>query len=209
MNTSKKAPKTIAAALGLTLVVAGCQDDATQKNPSYSNNTAQQDAVISNVGATEPNDSHNFDALLQQLDDRVANTDTQPAQMIATSDGKLQIDWSVIDTASKQADMANFDYPFAAEGEPVQKYAQAFGVTANQAQHAMMISMASPEALGKIVDQLGSKYIAHSFRDGKRPALVIQTTKDVKSEQHSYVIADKFGEGLVLPIEIISGDKTQ
>ena len=95
------------------------------------------------------------------------------------------------------------------DSEPVMNYANAFNISAKQAQHSMALSMASPEVLGKIVDQLGNRYIAHQFRDGSNPALIIQVTPNIVNERHSYIISDKFAEGLELPIEIVSAQNSQ
>ncbi|MFC0821017.1 hypothetical protein [Moraxella marmotae] len=198
----------------LSVAMAGCQDKSAEQNLKLISDEAQatqaaQSETVSDDDNTQNTQTdaanpHDFDALLQQLGD--TQTPETTAKPIITDDGKTQVDWSQIDTKTAQADADNFDYPFAIDSQPVINYAKTFGVNAKQAQHAMMLSMASPEALGKVVDQLGGKYLSHHFRDGKNPALIIQTTPDVVSQTHDYVIADKFGEGLVLPVEIIPSD---
>lgn len=185
------------------LAMAGCQDKSAETNFTKVEQEAQGTIQEAPDDTADP---HDFNALLKQLDDGSV-PEVQTAKPIITADGKTQIDWSQIDTVSVQkADPASFDYPFAKDSKPVINYAQNFDISAEQAQLSMMLSMASPEALGKIVDQLGDQYVAHSFRDGAEPALIIQVKPDVINEKHDYVIVDKFAEGLVLPIEIISAN---
>ena len=196
-------------ALVASLGIAGCADNSAKENfakieREAQGKTAEQDPAAQ-AASTEQADPHQFDELLKQID-----TDDYPeietAKPIITADGKTQIDWSQIDVKSvKKIDPAAFAYPFAKDSVPVSNYAKSFGISPEQAQLSMTLSMASPEVLGKLLDQLGGKYIAHSFRDGANPALVVQVAPGVITETHDYVIADKFGEGLVLPVELVSG----
>lgn len=189
----------------IALGLSACMDNS-EKNLQTGANIISTDGTQSTDAAANNPNPHNVGALLSELksyeDDTKDGLDAP--KPIITADGKTQIDWSYIDTKTKRVDAGNFIYPFAKDSQPVVNYAQAYNLTPEQAQHAMLLSMASPEALGKILDQLTDKYIAHSFRDGDKPTLIIQVSSDVVNERHDYVIADKFGEGLVLPIEIIS-----
>lgn len=67
----------------------------------------------------------------------------------------------------------------------------------------MVIAMASPEVLSKILDQLrDGKYITHQLTDGADMMLIITTTPDVMADKFDYVFEDEFGRGLVLPVMI-------
>ena len=70
------------------------------------------------------------------------------------------------------------------------------------AQHNLTISMASNEALSKLLDQLSDSYTSHEIIDSKDMKLVIHTTPDVTASSYDYVLSDDFAKGLVLPIEI-------
>ncbi|OOR92371.1 hypothetical protein B0181_01755 [Moraxella caviae] len=148
-----------------------------------------------------------LDALLTTLDDGTHPADEIQAKPIITSDGKAQIDWQYIDTSEPRADTANYDYPIALDSEAVANYAKAYNISPKAAQHSIVVGMAAPEALGKILDQLADgKYIGHTLTDGEKMSLVITTTADVVGETHEYVFADNFGKGLVLPIVIAPKD---
>ena len=190
----------------LAVALIGCHDRSTEDNLKLIHDDAK--AAKTTDGHENLDNPHDFQALLDEL-----GTDHEPLassiQPIITEDGKTKIDWSHIDTKTAKVDKTAFDYPFLIDSEPVVNYANAYNISAEQAQYSMLLSMASPEALGKIVDQLGNQYIAHRFRDGSDPALIIQVTPDVVNEQHSYIISDKFAEGLELPIEIVSTQNAQ
>lgn len=128
--------------------------------------------------------------------------DTIESQPITTPDGKIQIDWSLIDTKTPRADLANYPYPIAIDSQAVKNYATAHKISDGEAQHSIVVSMASPEALGKLLDQLENSYLGHELVDGANMALIIHTTDDVIADERDYIFADKFGEGLVLPIKI-------
>lgn len=163
-------------------------------------NATEEPTQTSSVDPTNP---HDLKALAQELQKTGHTVADEPvAKPIKTDDGRVRVDWSLIDTKVKPINPNSYDYPFAEDSQPVQNYAKAYNITPKQAQHAMMLSMASPEALGKILDQLSDYYISHEVIDGHPATLVIHTKAGVVSEQHDYVFADKFGEGLVLPIEI-------
>lgn len=172
----------------------GCND--TEKNLAKGSGRTIENSEQSAPNADNP---HDLAALAQEL----GSDDTPNAQPIITADGLLQIDWSLIDTKAKPVNPTDFNYPFAADSVPVQNYAKAFDLSASQAQHSMMLSMASGEALSKILDQLGGEYREHEFRDGADPALIIRVSDKVISETHDYVLADKFAEGLVLPVHLV------
>lgn len=128
--------------------------------------------------------------------------DLPPMSAIAP-DGKIHIDWTQLDTKVAPIDPAEYAYPFAENSDPVVKYAAAFKLSPKQAQHAMLLSMASPEALGKVLDQITGEYLGSEFADGAAPILKIYTTPKVAASRFDYVFADTFGKGLVLPIEIV------
>lgn len=204
MSVSHHVIAIICATLTLTACADHSEQNLQQAAVTSAESTQPADTNQATPSTEQSNNPHDVDALLNELkaDD---NSPEMPAiKPIITADGKTQIDWSHIDTKTERVDAGSFAYPFAKDSQPVANYAKAYNLSPEQAQHAMTLSMASPEALGKILDQLTGKYIAHSFRDGDKPALIIQVTPDVVNETHEYVIADKFAEGLVLPIEIVS-----
>lgn len=180
-----------------SLIFAGCQDAQTAKNLAIIDTSEQSKQ-------TADNNSHNADDLLNKTKQSSSESDDTTNKLITTDDGKLRLNWAVIDSKTARVDADNFQYPFGVDSQPVLNYANNFNITAKQAQYAMMLSMASPEALGKIIDQLGSNYLGHTFQDGANPALIIQTTPAIVAEKHDYVIADSFAQGLVLPIEIVN-----
>lgn len=118
------------------------------------------------------------------------------------ADGKIHLALEKLNTGVARADLANYPYPFAADSVPVQNYANAYQISAQDAQRAMTLSMASPEALNKVLDMIVGEYLGHSLTDGKDMSLVIYTTDKVAPAEFEYVIADKFGEGLVLPVKV-------
>ena len=103
------------------------------------------------------------------------------------------IDWSLVASGEKAVDPANYEYPFALDSQNVRDYAEYFGVDNATAQHNLTVSMASNEALSKVLDQL---------TDDKDMRLVIHTTPDVAASSYDYVLSDDFAKGLVLPIVI-------
>lgn len=115
---------------------------------------------------------------------------------------KIIIDWTQVETHVAPIDPAAFAYPFDKDSDPVKNYANAYGITNEQAQHSMMLIMAAPEALGKVIDQMQGAYLGHDLTDGKDVRLVIYTTNQVEASEHRYVFADKFAEGLSLPIVV-------
>lgn len=150
------------------------------------------------------NNPHDLTALADELSQHTNNTtDTPDIQPIITPDGKIKIDLSHIKTAQPKADLASYDYPIALDTQAVKNYAKAHHITDKQAQHSLVIGMASPEVLGKVLDQLkDGKYLGHRLTDGADMTLIISTTPDVVADSFDYVFADNFGKGLVLPVVI-------
>lgn len=138
-----------------------------------------------------------------QAANTVATADTTAES--STAEGKLAantVDWSLVDSGAKPADPTNYKYPFAIDSQNVRDYAEFFKVDAATAQHNLTISMASNEALSKVLDQLSETYVSHELTDGNEMTLVIHTTPDVAASRYDYVLSDDFAKGLVLPIEI-------
>lgn len=134
---------------------------------------------------------------------------TDPKTLSANPNDRLELDLSLLQTGVARADLANYPYPFAVDSVPVQNYANAYQISAQDAQRAMTLSMASPEALNKVLDMIVGEYLGHSLTDGKDMSLVIYTTDKVVPAEFDYVIADKFGEGLVLPVKLVQASSTQ
>mgnify|MGYP002662914046 CR=1 FL=1 len=123
---------------------------------------------------------------------------------VSTTDSAIvnRIDWSVMNSGEKPADLANYQYPFALDSQNVRDYAEYFGVDNATAQHNLIVSMASNEALSKVLDQLSETYTSHELTDDKEMKLIIHTTPDVAASSYDYVLSDGFAKGLVLPIVI-------
>lgn len=148
----------------------------------------------------------------KQADNQTAPTQSTPppqnqnqsqanptASVVATP---INIDWTQVDSKVVPINPDDYAYPFALDSMPVKNYATAYNITPKQAQHSMMLAMASPEALNKVLDQIQGHYLGHSLTDGADMSLVIYTSDAVVPSRFDYVFADKFGEGLVLPIVI-------
>ena len=122
----------------------------------------------------------------------------------AASDAKKvnTIDWSLVASGEKAVDRTNYKYPFALDSQNVLDYAEYFKLDNAIAQHNLTISMASNEALSKVLDQLSESYTSHEIIDSKDMKLVIHTTPDVAASSYDYVLSDDFAKGLVLPIVI-------
>ena len=112
------------------------------------------------------------------------------------------IDWSLVASGEKAVDRTNYKYPFALDSQNVRDYAEYFKLDNATAQHNLTISMASNEALSKVLDQLSESYTSHEIIDSKDMKLVIHTMPDVAASSYDYVLSDDFAKGLVLPIEI-------
>ena len=132
--------------------------------------------------------------------DPSAPSDIEP---LTDADGKITLDKTHILTDTPKADTKTYNYPIALDSMAVKNYAKAYNITDKQAQHSMVIAMASPEVLSKILDQLrDGKYITHQLTDGADMMLIITTTPDVMADKFDYVFEDEFGQGLVLPVMI-------
>jgi len=112
------------------------------------------------------------------------------------------IDWSLVASGEKAVDPATYEYPFALDSQNVRDYAEYFKVDNATAQHNLTVSMASNEALSKVLDQLSETYTSHELTDDKEMKLIIHTTPDVAASSYDYVLSDDFAKGLVLPIVI-------
>lgn len=112
------------------------------------------------------------------------------------------IDWSLVASGEKLANLAEYNYPFAIDSQNVRDYAEYFGVDNATAQHNLTVSMASNEALSKVLDQLSETYTSHELTDDNNMTLIIHTTPDIAAGSYDYVLAGDFAKGLVLPIEI-------
>lgn len=138
------------------------------------------------------------------LSDEKSNlTVSEPVPTVQSVDNPRKLDLSQLATGTPKADPKTYVYPFEASSEAVKNYAKAYGLSPRQAAHAMTILMASPEALNKILDQIGSEYRTHTLIDGKEAALVIYTSEYIAPTSFEYVIADNFGKGLVLPVQVL------
>ena len=124
------------------------------------------------------------------------------AVLTADSKAAKTMDWSVMDSGEKPADLANYQYPFALDSQNVRDYAEYFKVDNATAQHNLTVSMASNEALSKALDQLSETYLSHQLTDDKDMTLIIHTTPNVAASSYDYVLSDDFAKGLVLPIVI-------
>lgn len=133
------------------------------------------------------------ETMAKKTDTAVSTTDSAVANTI---------DWSVMDSGEKPADLANYKYPFALDSQNVRDYAEYFKVDNATAQHNLTVSMASNEALSKALDQLSESYVSHELTDDKEMKLIIHTTPDVAASSYDYVLVGEFAKGLVLPIEI-------
>lgn len=135
-------------------------------------------------------------------------TTTEPVSESAQSSTTAKtIDWSIVKSSESPADLADYDYPFALDSQNVRDYAEYFKVDNAIAQHNLTVSMASNEALSKVLDQVSDSYTSHELTDGKDMKLIIHTTPDVAASSYDYVLSDDFAKGLVLPIVILPDDK--
>lgn len=191
-----------------SLGLMGCQND---KGNSQNTQTTTQ---------SEPKTAEHDTALTQALNevklgdlDKKAselpnanpngNADNQPKiAPIQLPDGRIQIDWALVDSKTERIDPSTFAYPFAIDSEPVKNYANTYQITPAQAQHSMVLAMASPEVLGKLLDQLDSNYVGHHLTDGANMSLVVTVKPKVAADKYEYVFADNFAKGLVLPVVI-------
>jgi len=144
-------------------------------------------------------------AALTSCDNSANNADSTATSSAAQTPDAADvhtIDWSLVASGEKAVDPANYEYPFALDSQNVRDYAEYFGVENTIAQHNLTVSMASNEALSKLLDQLSDSYTSHEIIDSKDMKLVIHTTPDVAASSYDYVLSDDFAKGLVLPIVI-------
>ena len=162
--------------------------------------------IISAVGVWMLTGCNNADNAKSDAQPENAQAKTQPAAN--SPDGEkanapMVIDWTRIDSGEKAANQTNYPYPFALDSQNVRDYADYFKVDNATAQHNLTISMASNEALSKVLDQLGTRYVSHELTDDKDMTLIIHTTPNIAASRHDYVLEGDFAKGLVLPIEIV------
>lgn len=132
--------------------------------------------------------------------DQTSETATVNADSSQTNAYKM--DWSLVASGETPADVTSYQYPFALDSQNVTDYAKYFDVDNVTAQHNLTISMASNEALSKVLDQLSDSYVSHELTDETDMKLIIHTTPDVAASSYDYVLSDDFAKGLVLPIVI-------
>ena len=141
-------------------------------------------------------------AALTSCDNSANNTNGTATSSAAQTADVHTIDWSLVASGEKAVDPATYEYPFALDSQNVRDYAEYFKVDNATAQHNLTVSMASNEALSKVLDQLSETYTSHELTDDKDMKLVIHTTPDVAASRYDYVLSDDFAKGLVLPIVI-------
>lgn len=155
----------------------------------------------------KPTDNQAFNqALNSQATDSQIQQPINHAQNAPTDNSSgtpIYIDWTQVDSKAMPINPDDYAYPFAIDSVPVKNYATTFNITPKQAQHSMMLAMASPEALNKVLMQIEGHYLGHSLTDGADMSLVIYTSNQVVPSEFNYVFADKFGEGLVLPVRVV------
>ena len=134
--------------------------------------------------------------------DSVDSSDKTSVTAASDAANANTLDWSLVASGEKAVDRTNYKYPFALDSQNVLDYAEYFKLDNATAQHNLTISMASNEALSKVLDQLSESYTSHEIIDSKNMKLVIHTTPDVAASSYDYVLSDDFAKGLVLPIVI-------
>ena len=152
--------------------------------------------ILALTGCDNSSDNSNGTDSVDSSDKTSVTAATPEAAKVNT------IDWSLVASGEKAVDPANYKYPFALDSQNVRDYAEYFDVDNATAQHNLTISMASNEALSKLLDQLSDSYTSHEIIDSKDMKLVIHTTPDVAASSYDYVLSDDFAKGLVLPIVI-------
>lgn len=124
------------------------------------------------------------------------------ASSTASKASTTTIDWTKVASGTSPASRTDYPYPFALDSQNVRDYADYFKVDNATAQHNLTISMASNEALSKVLDQLETSYVSHELTDGNDMKLIIHTTPDIAASHYDYVFSEDFAKGLVLPIVI-------
>lgn len=185
----------LSATLSMTALV-GCDNSHNSDNIDNADsvkNTDNTDTVNSANTATDSSDTGQ-------------STPTEPTTATADS-----VDWSIVASGEQPADRKNYAYPFTIDSQNVRDYAEYFDVDNATAQHNLTVSMASNEALSKVLDQLSTSYTSHQLTDGENIKLIVHTTPEVQASQYDYVFSEDFAKGLVLPIEIkpdgVKGDE--
>lgn len=189
----------------VSLGLAGCQNDNgnpqtnVQANVQTSPQKTEQDTALENAL-----NEVKLGELDKKADLSTTNANDKPKEVapIQLPDGKVQIDWTLVDSKTDRIDPKTFVYPFATDSEPVKNYANTYNITPEQAQHSMVLAMASPEVLGKLLDQLDGNYLGHHLTDGANMSLVVTVKPKVVADKYEYVFADNFAKGLVLPVVI-------
>lgn len=189
----------------VSLGLAGCQNDNgnpqtnVQANVQTSSQKTEQDTALANAL-----NEVKLGELDKKADLSTTNANDKPKEVapIQLPDGKVQIDWTLVDSKTDRIDPKTFAYPFTTDSEPVKNYAKTYNITPEQAQHSMLLAMASPEVLGKLLDQLDGNYLGHHLTDGANMSLVVTVKPKVVADKYEYVFADNFAKGLVLPVVI-------
>ena len=174
-------------ALSALLLIACTPSNETNSTETSSNETSSADNASTDTAAAASG--------AEQTDN---TADTQNAD-----NAQSAIDWAAMDTGVTKVASSDYDYSFAPDSQPVRAYMDYFGVDTATAQYNLTVSMASNEALSKLLDQLGTDYVSHEIIDGNDLKLLVHTTDAVPAATYDYVIAGDFGKGLVLPIEIV------
>lgn len=178
-------------------LLSGCQDAATpqQESAASADQTANIDKAESAQVVSESPHAQPSDAA-----DKGAKSDheTHPG----TLDKPYEVNWSEVVNGTKPIDRDKFDYPFAVDSPQVTSYMSFFDVDAQTAQHNLTVGMASNEALVRVLDQLGTRYVSHELTDGENLRMIVHTTPEIAPSQHDYVFAEDFARGLTLPIVI-------
>lgn len=175
--------------------LTACQP-AEKTTPTVSES---QTHPISATSASVSSDTTKSDKLLSSTLSTTAPT--------LTADGKIQIDWTKIDTGEPTVDKHKFAYKFAPDSLPVKNYIDAYHVDTLTAQYNLTIGMGANEPLDKLLDQIGTSYVSHELTAGKDSKLVIHTTPTVMASEHNFVLTDPFAKGLVLPVKIVPDGK--
>lgn len=155
------------------------------------------------IACTPNNETSGADNASTDTATEAADTQNANSADDAQSSAQGAIDWTELDTGVTKVAPSDYDYSFAPDSQPVRAYMDYFGVDTATAQYNLTVSMASNEALSKLLDQLGTNYVSHEIIDGNDLKLVVHTTDAVPAATYDYVIAGDFGKGLVLPIEIV------
>ncbi len=140
-------------------------------------------------------------SLLSACDKSTDSPQSTTENVSTTADNA--IDWAAIATTETPIEKAVYDYPFAIDSQNVSDYADYFKLDTQTAQHNLTVSMASNEALSKMLNQLGASYTSHELTDGEDITLIVHTTPDVAAGRYDYVFEDDFAKGLVLPVVIV------